>query len=277
MTAQTGIAAFFVGVVAITNGAAAQTYPPSYPRPNATKVLDNDRVTAWDVYWPGRPAHAVAYPCHQRQFSITLARRVAARSARLTANGAKAHMSQVGSVNFVPAGTTHREEGMSEIPQHKIMLEIKPSPLHPDVHGTAPGEGAVMVFENDRLVAWDMAWKPGVKISRPPDGLDFVTGFVDGGTIRVATSSEPADISWGPGRQGLHPAWRASADRPGDFGFAPRHYRGAEIVGQGLPGSAKIATTSPFRGRPSFAISCGQPLTPRPPAATAMYCTPPAR
>ena len=197
LLAVTSFAAVFVAAAAWVTCAFAQTYPPAYPRPNAAKIRDNDRINAWEVYWPkGQPT-----PLHTHtidQFSITL------RGGLLrvgTADGAwgEAHMSQVASVNFVPAGTTHREEGMSEVPQHKIMLEIKPSPAHPQVHGTAPGEGAVKLFENDRLVAWEMTWKPGVKISRPSDGLDTVTVFVDGGTIRLSGQGDPADIAWGPG------------------------------------------------------------------------------
>src|SRR5580765_86181 len=37
--------------------ASAQTdLPPPFPRTNATKLLDTDRITVWDVVWPkGQP------------------------------------------------------------------------------------------------------------------------------------------------------------------------------------------------------------------------------
>jgi hypothetical protein len=75
------------------------------------------------------------------------------------------------------------EEGLSDIAQHKIMLEVKPSSPGPDTHGTSPGEGAVKMFENARLIAWDLAWKQGQTISRPREDLDSVTVFLDGGTV----------------------------------------------------------------------------------------------
>jgi quercetin dioxygenase-like cupin family protein len=184
-------------LVFMAPSALAQTYPPAYPRPNATKFIDNDRVNVLEVYWPkGQPT-----PLHTHtidQFSITL-RGGLLRVGTADGKWGEAHMSQVASVNFVPAGTTHREEGMSEVPQHKIMLEVKPSPLHPDAHGTSPGDGAVKVFENNRLVAWDLSWKPGMRISRPAQTLDTVTVFIDGGTIRVADPTAPADITWRAG------------------------------------------------------------------------------
>ena len=33
--------------------AQAQTYPPPYPRPGTTKVMENDLVIVWDVSWRG--------------------------------------------------------------------------------------------------------------------------------------------------------------------------------------------------------------------------------
>jgi hypothetical protein len=98
-------------------------------------------------------------------------------------------MSKVGTVTFVPAGTTHMEEGMSEVPQHRIMLEVKTSPPNPSAHGTAPAPSAIKLFENARLIAWDLTGRPGERVVRPAQGLDTVTVFLDGGTIRSTTSS----------------------------------------------------------------------------------------
>ena len=171
----------------------AQTYPPAYPRPNATKIIDNNRINGWDVYWiKNQPT-----PLHKHildQFSITV-RGGLLRVSPAGGPWGEAHMSKIGSVNFVPAGTTHMEEGLSDIPQHKIMLEVKPSPPNPDVHGTSPSEGAVKVFENARLIAWDLTWRQGQEISRPQENLDSVTVFLDGGTIRSTGNGAPMNIA----------------------------------------------------------------------------------
>jgi hypothetical protein len=183
--------AFLSGFIAVS--ATAQTYPPAYPRPNATKIIDNNRINAWDVTWVKNqptPVHTHAID----QFSITL-RGGLLRVSPAGGPWSEAHMSKAGSVNFVPVGTTHQEEGMSDIPQHKIMLEVKPSPLHPDLHGTSPAEGAVKLFENDRLIAWDLRWTPGQKIARPAQDLDTVTVFLEDGTLRTAGPGTPITAS----------------------------------------------------------------------------------
>ena len=40
---------------------AAQSYPPAFPRTNATKLVETDRIVVWDIVWPkGQPT-----PMHQ--------------------------------------------------------------------------------------------------------------------------------------------------------------------------------------------------------------------
>ena len=40
---------------------AAQSYPPAFPRTNATKLMETDRIVVWDIVWPkGQPT-----PMHQ--------------------------------------------------------------------------------------------------------------------------------------------------------------------------------------------------------------------
>lgn len=184
--------------VFISGPSAGQGYPPAYPRPNATQIIDNDRINAWDVYWiKDKPT-----PLHTHvidQFSITLQGGLI-RVSPAGGPWGKAHMSQIGSVNFVPAGTTHREEGLSDIPQHKIMLEVKSSQPHPDSHGTSPGEGAAKVFENDRLVAWDITWKQGQQVARPRDDLDSVMVFLSGGTVSSTGDGVPTTTVIKPGK-----------------------------------------------------------------------------
>jgi len=43
--------------------AQAQTYPPPYPRPGTTKVMENDLVIVWDVSWLKQ-----AYPTHRHVY-----------------------------------------------------------------------------------------------------------------------------------------------------------------------------------------------------------------
>jgi quercetin dioxygenase-like cupin family protein len=177
-----------------TVGLLAQNYPPPFPRPDSTKVLENDRVQVWDVTWPkGQPS-----PMHEHvydQISITLV----AGSIKVTRPSGSPTMgkSRFGSVSFVRKGTVHAEEGMSEVPQHKIMVQLKPS-TSPAVEtrdglpAAFPREGAVKVLDTDRAVVWDYTWKPGQKVPRHADYLDSVTVFLEGGSIRLQPDQGPA-------------------------------------------------------------------------------------
>lgn len=178
--------------------AVAQSYPPAYPRKNAKEVLQNDRVNVWEVFWPkGQPTAIHEHPFDQ--FSITL-RGGAIRATRLGGPLGKEHVSTVGSVAFTPKGTIHMEEGLSDIPQHKIMLEVKPSPSAEGVQGILPAEGATQIFDNGRLTAWDFTWKPQQVVSRHAENLATVTVFLDGGTIHSATGKgEAKDTVRSPG------------------------------------------------------------------------------
>ena len=98
--------------------------------------------------------------------------------------------SQFGSVSFVRKGTVHAEEGMSEVPQHKIMVQLKPSnspsvDTRDGLPAAFPREGAVKVLDTERAVVWDYTWKPGQRVPRRANYLDSVTVFLDGGTIRL--------------------------------------------------------------------------------------------
>jgi hypothetical protein len=161
--------------------AAPEDYPTPYPRPNATPVLQNDRVNAWEVYWPkGQPT-----PMHEHtidQLSITLR----GGTVRVTTPAGKATdgHSELGMVVFTRHGTIHQEEGTSDVPQHKIMLEIKPSEPSTQAVNRFPPDRAAKALDNDRLIAWDFAWKAGEKVPMHMEDFDSVTVFLVPGTIR---------------------------------------------------------------------------------------------
>ena len=48
-------------------GGQAQTLPPPFPRPNAVKLLDNDRAQVWNVVWPKSQPTAL----HRHIYDVT--------------------------------------------------------------------------------------------------------------------------------------------------------------------------------------------------------------
>jgi quercetin dioxygenase-like cupin family protein len=164
----------------------AETYPPPFPRKDASKLLKTDRVEVWDVTWPkGQPTPMHEHPYDQ--ISITLV----GGSVKVTRPGGAPTFgsSEFGKVALTKQGTIHAEEGTSDVPQRKIMVQLKPS-VSPAVNireglpGAFPREGAIKVLETDRAVVWDYTWKPGQAAPRHADYLDSVTVFLEGGTIR---------------------------------------------------------------------------------------------
>jgi quercetin dioxygenase-like cupin family protein len=162
----------------------AQNYPPPFPRNAALKLFENDRVAVWDVTWPkGQPTAMHEHPVDQ--LSVTLV----GGTIRVTRLGGTpvVNESRLGSVTFTPKGTVHMEEGLSDVAQRKIMLQLKSSESPSDSGSTVakvPLEGAVKLLENARLVAWDYTWNLGQETPRHTDYHDSVIVFLDGGTIR---------------------------------------------------------------------------------------------
>ncbi len=187
----------------------AQTYPLPFPREGARKLFENARVELWDVVWPkGQPS-----PMHQHPFdqiSVTLTGG-AVRVTRLDGTSTVNH-SELGSVTPTAKGTIHIEEGLSDIPQHKIMVELKPSaapaiPIKAGVPGAFPREGAIKVFEDNRVIAWDYTWRPGRPAPPHADYHDSVAVFLEQGTMRATAG----------GRE----IWKANRQR-GQAVYSPR-------------------------------------------------------
>src|SRR6266480_2824571 len=95
--------------------------PPPFPRTNATKLLDTDRITVWDIVWPkGQPTalHRHVYDQVGTYY---------ARGGRLitTPDGAaRTTMTAVGSLSTTRKGTTHIEEGNTDPPLRAVFIEL---------------------------------------------------------------------------------------------------------------------------------------------------------
>lgn len=187
MTINTPLAPF--SLIALCFGVAAsspaQSYPPPFPREAARMLFENDRVAVWDVTWPkGQPTAMHEHPVDQ--LSVTLAGGTK-RVTRLGGTPAVSESSR-GQIVVTPKGTVHVEEGLSDVPERKIMLQLKssesPARTIGGVPGAFPREGAVKLLENSRVIVWDFTWKPGQKTPRHAEYFDSVIVFLDGGTVR---------------------------------------------------------------------------------------------
>ena len=79
--------------------------PPPFPRTNATKLLDTDRITVWDIVWPKGQPTAMHRTCYDQVGTYY------ARGGRLitTPDGtARTAITEVGSLSTTERHDTHR-------------------------------------------------------------------------------------------------------------------------------------------------------------------------
>ena len=139
-----------------------QTLPPPFPRTNAVKMLDNDRVQAWSVSWPKRQPT----PLHRHIYDIT-GTYIAPGDRLITdADGSKRPVTNAaGGIVWQFKGLTHIEEGTSDIPLRAVMIELKgdgPSGKVDKTDGVAAFTGnAKPLLDNARVTVWEAGSSSG--------------------------------------------------------------------------------------------------------------------
>ncbi len=172
--------------------------PPPFPRTNATKLLDTDRITVWDIVWPkGQPTamHRHVYDQVGTYY---------ARGGRLitTPDGTvRAVITEVGSLSTTRKGTTHIEEGNSDPPLRAVFIELKQETASglpdADVGGPAPfpRDDAKQILDDERVTAWDYTWASGSQRLRYRPARETVIVWLGSGTVRVRQRGRDATVS----------------------------------------------------------------------------------
>jgi hypothetical protein len=204
----------------------AQDYPHAFPRTGTKKLLDNERVTVWDVRW----VKNVEQPYHRHRFDM----------AGVYVQYGPIRVTNVdGTVNpvvpfevprpyFQPKNITHKEEAIgfpADAPERQaIMIDLKdvvvPPVARPGMTNAFPREGARQAIDNARVVEWDYTWQPGRPVATHVHDKDSIEVFFTGGTIRYITPD---------GKQES----KAVAFR--DFRFVPRGTVDSEEAVAGAP------------------------------------------
>jgi hypothetical protein len=109
-------------LVATATVAARQELPPPFPRTNATNLLENDRISVWDIIWPrGQPTVMHRHIYDQVGTYYQRGGRVIT-----TPDGEKrSNTTEVGSLSTTHKGTTHIEEGNTDPPLRAVFIELK--------------------------------------------------------------------------------------------------------------------------------------------------------
>ena len=142
----------------------AQAAPP-FPRTGATKVLENDYFAIWDVTFQSGQSTGMRQLALD-QFSVFMTE----GPVKFTrADGTwSIEQEKLGSVRYTSKGTAEAEEAASSSPVRAMVFQLKDKPppkfpVTPGIPDKFPREGAVKLFETDRVIVWDYVWKTGMK------------------------------------------------------------------------------------------------------------------
>jgi hypothetical protein len=171
--------------------------PPPFPRAGATQLLDNDRVTVWDVVWPkGQPTALHRHPYALAGVYLQPGTRVIT-----DAGGSKRNVSnEAGGVTFQLKGLTHVEEGTSDPPLHAIMIELKQdAPVgddpSADLPPAFPREGAKQLLDNDRVRVWDYAFTLHRVGPLHRHVRDAVAVWLEGGKLKTTSREGSSSVN----------------------------------------------------------------------------------
>jgi hypothetical protein len=137
---------------------AAQSYPPAFPRTNATKLMETDRIVVWDIVWPkGQPT-----PMHQHVHDQVGTYYATGGRAITTPDGVtRQTTTPVSALSTTRKGTTHIEEGTTDPPLRAVFIELKQDAgsgvAEAQSRGAAafPRESAKQLQDDDRVTVWD--------------------------------------------------------------------------------------------------------------------------
>jgi quercetin dioxygenase-like cupin family protein len=175
----------------------APELPHAFPREGAVQLLDNARVTMWDVTWfKGKPS-----PMHRHRYDLVGVYLVGS-PIRVTLPDGTARESTVepGFILYQREAVTHIEEGVADIPRHAILTDIKGGPVGamPNTSGQPaafPRPGARQALDNEKVTIWEYAWTPGQPTGMHFHDKDAFVVFMADGELKSTTPDGKSEIA----------------------------------------------------------------------------------
>lgn len=162
----------------------APSLPPAYPRPGATKMLENDRVIVWNIAWLKQQ-----YPLHRHVYDLAGVYYAPGDRMIISTEGTKRPVStKAGDIAFQLKGVTHIEEGTSDSPLRAVFFEMKEDGPTGKIDpaggpGPFPGDAGKPLLDNARITAWELT--PGPR--RPHrHSRDAVIVWLEGETAHAS-------------------------------------------------------------------------------------------
>lgn len=195
-------AAFLMTLLLCTTAAAQPDLPPPFPRQNATKLLETDRIVVWDIVWPNNQPTALHRHVYD-QVGTYYAR--GGRTITTPDGTARQATTEIGALSTTRKGTTHVEMGNTESPLRAVFIELK----HDDASGilsaqndispTLPPQDARQAYDEPRVRVWDTTAMPGEDRSYRARN-DTVVVYLSAGRLRITGDDGKAqELTVGPG------------------------------------------------------------------------------
>jgi hypothetical protein len=192
------VGALLMGEALSAQDAKAKDYPHAFPRKGVTQLIDNPRVTVWEVNW----RHGDEQPYHRHQYDMAGVYLrygpIVVTALDGTVNPGAAF--EVPRPYFQPKGITHREEAHAPGQPERlaIMVDLKDSAtdmmyIDDPAPSAWPRDGAKNVLENARIRMWDYTWTADAPAVRRAYRNDVVEVVVTGGTVTVTDANGRAE------------------------------------------------------------------------------------
>ena len=150
-----------------------------------TQIVDNARVTVWDVIWPS-DAHGPV----PRLTADTVTIALTDGPIRIVGipGTEKTVARKIGDLRFELKGDGHREESAGGQAPHDIVIALKDAKVPPLANTSTypnafPRPGSKKILENERIVAWDYTWTSGVPTPMHFHDKDVVVTYLETGEL----------------------------------------------------------------------------------------------
>jgi hypothetical protein len=166
-----------------------QQVPSVFPRDGAKQLIDNERVTVWDVTWPkGKPTAML----QNKLDTVTVDLENAEMNVTAAKGKPKPWAFKVGQASFTLKGTSQMEEGTSDPARHAIVVELKDAVVQPLTYNSAfpdafPRDGAIRLLNNKRVTVWDYTWSKGSPTPMHFHSKDVVVVYLLSGEVRSSS------------------------------------------------------------------------------------------
>jgi quercetin dioxygenase-like cupin family protein len=160
--------------------------PSSAPVAGITPIVDNERVTVWDVTWTrGAPS-----PLTRRNDDYLILYLTNGRMKLTRPDGGSVTVPVgVGDVVFQPKGTVRTEENVSDEPVRARGIDLHDH-YQPPLKNTSgypnafPRPGAKKVLDNKRVVVWDYTFTSGAPSPMHFHDKDVVVTYMADGALK---------------------------------------------------------------------------------------------